>query len=446
MSFQEQSSIYYNDELYKYIDDAKKDLKNKLSFLFKVVLISSLFLIAFLSLFSIDFKLKLIIFLIFILIFRFIFFNKINEAINYFFRNILNSVFKQYFKINLNYIPDFWLDSNMPEFNFITKNNFVFKFVNDFILYNFKKSIKNKDSFRYIINKAITFDYNPLSLKKHSFISILDIIFTNDQRSEIIFNGLVILFDTFSFLNYKPIVIFKFDNVSSNLNCTIDLNSLKLPKKSLEIMQILIEKNNFYISHKYDIVFSDNEFYHKKDSYYNYNNGEEFERKNDINANFKDPTVDLIYSYFYNIDFDVILFKDAGFTINQENNITYIYQKNDFDNFYYIKDKLIETIELLNKFENFIIIIFRSSIYVFIDDVSINDLTVIIRDFKENILPSNTIKKYILAIDIVFNSNEKIYQKLESKLKFLYEKINSQKLNADFLVSIINSFKKNIKI
>lgn len=257
---------------------------------------------------------------------------------------------------------------------------------------------------------------------------------------------MVILFDTFSFLNYKPIVIFKFDNVSSNLNCTIDLNSLKLPKKSLEIMQILIEKNNFYISHKYDIVFSDNEFYHKKDSYYNYNNGEEFERKNDINANFKDPTVDLIYSYFYNIDFDVILFKDAGFTINQENNITYIYQKNDFDNFYYIKDKLIETIELLNKFENFIIIIFRSSIYVFIDDVSINDLTVIIRDFKENILPSNTIKKYILAIDIVFNSNEKIYQKLESKLKFLYEKINSQKLNADFLVSIINSFKKNIKI
>lgn len=165
MSFQEQSSIYYNDELYKYIDDAKKDLKNKLSFLFKVVLISSLFLIAFLSLFSIDFKLKLIIFLIFILIFRFIFFNKINEAINYFFRNILNSVFKQYFRINLNYIPDFWLDSNMPEFNFITKNNFVFKFVNDFILYNFKKSIKNKDSFRYIINKAITFDYNPLSLK-----------------------------------------------------------------------------------------------------------------------------------------------------------------------------------------------------------------------------------------------------------------------------------------
>ncbi|MEM3394303.1 MAG: hypothetical protein QXY79_04585, partial [Candidatus Methanomethylicia archaeon] len=361
-------------------------------------------------------------------------------------RNILNSVFKQYFRINLNYIPDFWLDSNMPEFNFITKNNFVFNFINNFILYNFKKSIKNKDSFRYIINKAITFDYNPLSLKKHSFISILDIIFTNDQRSEIIFNGLVILFDTFSFLNYKPIVIFKFDNVSSNLNCTIDLNSLKLPKKSLEIMQILIEKNNFYISHKYDIVFSDNEFYHKKDSYYNYNNGEEFERKNDINANFKDPTVDLIYSYFYNIDFDVILFKDAGFTINQENNITYIYQKNDFDNFYYIKDKLIETIELLNKFENFIIIIFRSSIYVFIDDVSINDLTVIIRDFKENILPSNTIKKYILAIDIVFNSNEKIYQKLESKLKFLYEKINSQKLNADFLVSIINSFKKNIKI
>ncbi len=446
MSFQEQSSIYYNDELYKYIDDAKKDLKNKLSFLFKVVLISSLFLIAFLSLFSIDFKLKLIIFLIFILIFRFIFFNKINEAINYFFRNILNSVFKQYFRINLNYIPDFWLDSNMPEFNFITKNNFVFKFVNDFILYNFKKSIKNKDSFRYIINKAITFDYNPLSLKKHSFISILDIIFTNDKRSKIIFNGLVILFDTLSFLNYKPIVIFKSDNVSSNLNYTIDLNSLKLPKKSLEIMEFPIEKNSFYISHKYDIVLSDNEFYHKKDSYYNYNNSEEFERKNDINTNFKDPTVDLIYSYFYNIDFDVILFKDAGFTINQENNITYIYHKNDFDNFYYIKDKLIETIELLNKFENFIIIIFRSSIYVFIDDVSINDLAVIVRDFRENILPSNTIKKYILAIDIVFNSNEKIYQKLESKLKFLYEKINSQKLNADFLVSIINSFKKNIKI
>ncbi|MGC8733565.1 MAG: hypothetical protein ACP5RD_00730 [bacterium] len=455
------------------IDDAKKNFKNQLYFLFNLSLIFSLSIIlllslsffnnelkiiTFLILFSvivfiinynsenisfsfwvfifilfsviflilsfISFNIKLIISIILVIIFWFIFVKKINDAIANFFKNIFNLAHQKDLKINLNYIYDFYLDSNMPEFNFITKNNFIFKFVNDFIFYNFKNYI-NQDSFRYIMKKAITLDFNPLSLKKHSFISILDIIFTNDKRSEIFFNGIAILFDSFKYLNYKPIIIFKYPNINSNLNYKLDLNNLKLSKKSLEIMEIPIEKNNSYIIDKSEIVFSDNDFSLNKDLY----NKNEIEHK-----------ISLISSYFYDIDFDVILFKDAGFTLNQENDINFIYYKNDLDNFYFIKDKIIETIDLLNKFQNFIIIIFRSSIYIFIDNVSINDL--IVKDLNLNILPSNNLEKYIWAIDIAFSSSQKIYQKLEPNLKSLYEKINSQKVNEDFLVILSNSLKK----
>jgi len=409
------------------VNDSKRDLKRDLFFLFKLVLV--LFIISFLC-FFINFKLKLIISGILIIIFYLVVVYKVNKVIDKFFRNILNSISVYVLKINLNYKHDFYLDSNMPEFNFFTKNNFVFKFVNDFILYNFKDYV-NQDFFRYIINKAATLDFNPLSLKKNSFISILDIIFTNSKRSEIFFDGLCILFDSFKYLNYKPIIIFKYQNMDSNLNYSLDLDNLKLPKKSLEIMEIPTEKNNFYIINKSEIVFSDNEFLFKKDLY------NDIENKNNFDTDFKDSKLSLISSYFYNIDFDIISFKDAGFILNQENNINFIYYKNDLDNFYFIKDKIFQTIDLLKNFQNFIIIIFRSSVYVFIDKLVMKDLIKTL-----DILPSNTLEKYIWAIDIIFGSNEKVYQKLEHKLKFFYEKTSSQKLNFDFLLNLSNSLNK----